>query len=122
LGRIYRVMHDTTVRDATTLTSEREPVKDASRLRASRDGGQRETARAGARERSGASSEARAQRSDRGGAQGSPAPPSPRLRRGPSGALRAEADVAKPPGLVAMLSHPNGWWRDTAQRLLIEDG
>ena len=24
------------------------------------------------------------------------------------------------PQLVATLSHPNGWWRDTAQRLLVE--
>ena len=30
--------------------------------------------------------------------------------------LKASAD------LVAMLSHPNGWWRDTAQRLLVERG
>jgi mono/diheme cytochrome c family protein/glucose/arabinose dehydrogenase len=28
--------------------------------------------------------------------------------------------TASPQDLVAMLSHPNGWWRDTAQRLLIE--
>ena len=27
---------------------------------------------------------------------------------------------ASPAQLVAMLSHPNGWWRDTAQRLLVE--
>jgi mono/diheme cytochrome c family protein len=27
-----------------------------------------------------------------------------------------------PAGLVALLSHPNGWWRDTAQRLLVERG
>jgi mono/diheme cytochrome c family protein len=26
------------------------------------------------------------------------------------------------PGLVERLSHPNGWWRDTAQRLLVERG
>ena len=25
-------------------------------------------------------------------------------------------------GLVAHLSHQNGWWRDTAQRLLVERG
>src|SRR5690606_21944399 len=24
--------------------------------------------------------------------------------------------------LVALLSHPNGWWRDTAQRLIVERG
>ena len=27
---------------------------------------------------------------------------------------------ASPAQLVSMLSHPNGWWRDTAQRLLVE--
>ncbi len=27
---------------------------------------------------------------------------------------------AKTPDLVAALAHPNGWWRDTAQRLLVE--
>ncbi|MFA6546423.1 MAG: c-type cytochrome [Limisphaerales bacterium] len=27
---------------------------------------------------------------------------------------------AKPADLVGQLSHPNGWWRDTAQRLLVE--
>jgi mono/diheme cytochrome c family protein/HEAT repeat protein len=27
-----------------------------------------------------------------------------------------------PAGLVGYLSHPNGWWRDTAQRLLVERG
>ena len=27
---------------------------------------------------------------------------------------------ARPAALVAALSHPNGWWRDTAQRLLVE--
>jgi mono/diheme cytochrome c family protein/glucose/arabinose dehydrogenase len=27
-----------------------------------------------------------------------------------------------PSELVTMLSHPNGWWRDTAQRLLVERG
>ncbi len=27
-----------------------------------------------------------------------------------------------PSGLVGYLSHPNGWWRDTAQRLLVERG
>ncbi len=29
---------------------------------------------------------------------------------------------ATPAELVATLSHPNGWWRDTAQRLLVEAG
>jgi len=29
---------------------------------------------------------------------------------------------ATPAQLVATLSHPNGWWRDTAQRLLVEGG
>jgi mono/diheme cytochrome c family protein/glucose/arabinose dehydrogenase len=27
-----------------------------------------------------------------------------------------------PAGLVAVLSHPNGWWRDTAQQLLVQRG
>ena len=30
-----------------------------------------------------------------------------------------EGDAAQ---LVETLSHPNGWWRDTAQRLLVERG
>ena len=30
--------------------------------------------------------------------------------------------TASPAQLVAALSHPNGWWRDTAQRLLVERG
>ena len=30
--------------------------------------------------------------------------------------------TASPAQLVATLSHPNGWWRDTAQRLLVERG
>ncbi len=34
----------------------------------------------------------------------------------------ASAAPATPAGLVALLSHPNGWWRDTAQRLLVERG
>lgn len=37
--------------------------------------------------------------------------------RRPSPALPGKAD---PPALVAMLSHANGWTRDTAQRLLVE--
>jgi mono/diheme cytochrome c family protein/glucose/arabinose dehydrogenase len=36
--------------------------------------------------------------------------------RGPKPALT----TATPQALVATLSHPNGWWRDTAQRLLVE--
>ncbi len=36
--------------------------------------------------------------------------------RGPAPALSG----ASPSQLVALLSHPNGWWRDTAQRLLVE--
>ncbi len=36
--------------------------------------------------------------------------------RGPKPAL----STATPAALVATLSHPNGWWRDTAQRLLVE--
>ena len=27
-----------------------------------------------------------------------------------------------PANLVALLSHPNGWWRDTAQQLLVQRG
>ena len=38
--------------------------------------------------------------------------------RGPKPAL----SHATPAQLVQALSHPNGWWRDTAQRLLIERG
>lgn len=37
---------------------------------------------------------------------------------GPAPAL-AQATT---PQLVAALAHPNGWWRDTAQRLLVENG
>src|SRR6185436_3243684 len=37
-------------------------------------------------------------------------------RRGPRPALSS----ATPAQLVATLSHTNGWWRDTAQRLLVE--
>lgn len=40
--------------------------------------------------------------------EGKPLGPVPRL------------SVASSPQLVRHLSHPNGWWRDTAQRLLIE--
>ena len=29
---------------------------------------------------------------------------------------------ATPAQLVDVLAHPNGWWRDTAQRLLVERG
>ncbi len=39
-------------------------------------------------------------------------------RRGPKPAL----SKATPVQLVQALSHPNGWWRDTAQRLLVERG
>ena len=39
-------------------------------------------------------------------------------RRGPRPAL-SSATTAQ---LVQTLSHPNGWWRDTAQRLLVERG
>ena len=38
--------------------------------------------------------------------------------RGPKPAL----STATLPQLVTTLSHPNGWWRDTAQRLLVERG
>ncbi len=40
------------------------------------------------------------------------------LRRDVRPALSAELSAR----LVARLSHPNGWWRDTAQRLLVERG
>jgi mono/diheme cytochrome c family protein len=39
-------------------------------------------------------------------------------RRGPAPAL----SNAPPAQLVDALAHPNGWWRDTAQRLLVEGG
>ena len=39
-------------------------------------------------------------------------------RRGPAPAL----SKASPAQLVDTLAHPNGWWRDTAQRLLVERG
>ena len=35
---------------------------------------------------------------------------------------RPQLSRATPPQLVQALSHPNGWWRDTAQRLLVERG
>ena len=38
------------------------------------------------------------------------------LRRGPTPAL----GKATPRALVEALSHPNGWWRDTAQQLLVQ--
>jgi mono/diheme cytochrome c family protein len=38
---------------------------------------------------------------------------------GPGGAAGSKGSPAE---LVALLSHPNGWWRDTAQRLLVERG
>jgi mono/diheme cytochrome c family protein len=39
--------------------------------------------------------------------------------RGPLG-KRPQLSKATPVELVQTLSHPNGWWRDTAQRLLVE--
>lgn len=39
-------------------------------------------------------------------------------RRGPKPALSRQS----PATLAALLAHPNGWWRDTAQRLLVERG
>jgi mono/diheme cytochrome c family protein/glucose/arabinose dehydrogenase len=39
-----------------------------------------------------------------------------RFRRGPKPALSS----ATPRALVETLSHPNGWWRDTAQQLLVQ--
>ena len=35
---------------------------------------------------------------------------------------RPQLSRATPAELVQALSHPNGWWRDTAQRLLVERG
>jgi len=35
---------------------------------------------------------------------------------------RPKLSNESPTGLVKQLSHPNGWWRDTAQRLLVEKG
>ena len=53
-------------------------------------------------------------------------------RPGPDLSRRARDDAARhasdacanatPAQLVEALSHPNGWWRDTAQRLLVERG
>jgi mono/diheme cytochrome c family protein len=43
----------------------------------------------------------------------------------PDGARRADPprlSTATTPQLVAHLAHANGWWRDTAQRLLVERG
>jgi mono/diheme cytochrome c family protein len=39
-------------------------------------------------------------------------------RRGPKPSLSSATPAAR----VATLAHPNGWWRDTAQRLLVERG
>lgn len=44
-----------------------------------------------------------------------------RIAPATDGAQRApRLSTASTAGLVATLSHPNGWWRDTAQRLLVE--
>ncbi|MFG0316328.1 MAG: c-type cytochrome [Planctomycetota bacterium JB042] len=40
--------------------------------------------------------------------------------RGATPHPRPALDRATDEGLVAALAHPNGWWRDTAQRLLVE--
>src|SRR5262245_1780165 len=37
-------------------------------------------------------------------------------------ATKPQLSRATPAALVQSLSHPNGWWRDTAQRLLVERG
>jgi mono/diheme cytochrome c family protein/glucose/arabinose dehydrogenase/HEAT repeat protein len=37
-------------------------------------------------------------------------------------ATKPQLSRATPAALVEALSHPNGWWRDTAQRLLVERG
>jgi mono/diheme cytochrome c family protein len=37
-------------------------------------------------------------------------------------AQKASLSLQSPASLVQLLSHPNGWWRDTAQRLLVERG
>ncbi len=42
--------------------------------------------------------------------------------RRPKPGRTAPAPPSTPAELVARLSHPNGWWRDTAQRLLVERG
>ena len=83
LGRIYRVMHDTTVRDISPIAC-----------------------------------------------PGGFAPPDPPARSlagapaipAPLAWLIRCRSFASPDSLVSMLSHPNGWRRDTAQRLLIEGG
>src|SRR5438093_2466280 len=81
LGRIYRVMHDTTVRDMS-------PIECPGGF-APPDPPARSLA----------------------GAPGIPAPLAWLIRC---------RSFASPDSLVSMLSHPNGWRRDTAQRLLIE--
>ena len=43
-------------------------------------------------------------------------------RDAPRGSAVPSIAGAAPGRLVALLSHPNGWWRDTAQRLLVERG
>ena len=41
--------------------------------------------------------------------------------RGGLDRARPDLDRARPQTLVAALGHPNKWWRDTAQRLLVEE-
>ncbi len=45
-----------------------------------------------------------------------------RARHDPARHVARRSSKASPAELVATLSHPNGWWRDTAQRLLVERG
>ena len=40
----------------------------------------------------------------------------------PSGSAKPALSKATPAQLVAALSHPNGWWRDKAQQLLVQRG
>ena len=46
----------------------------------------------------------------------------PRRARDDAARHRRRLASATPAQLVAALSHPNGWWRDTAQQLLVERG
>ena len=63
--------------------------------------------------------EEEARRADRRG-HGPRLPRRPRLRA--AGSDAPQLSRATPAQLVQALSHPNGWWRDTAQRLLVERG
>ncbi len=44
------------------------------------------------------------------------------MHRSTTRAPKPRLSAAPPAKLVELLAHPNGWWRDTAQRLLVERG